>query len=942
MLKLYGRGRLCVRLAACAAFAVSPLFLAWPPATGCAAADNAPLSNDNQPQSDEPALQQDPKIAAAIRDLGSDDFNAREQAGNFLWSLGEKAGPALRAAAESDDPEVARRAKALLANFALGLRVDTPKAVSDLLNAYRQAREQDEKREIADELSKKGTPGVRVLMELARTEPDDSMRRVLEKDLASVSRETAAQSIASGNPADLDLAGELLEAAADSSESAARDRAVFVTLRGGAQDEISKMKSRLAPLPARPGAPEGPIHSDPPAAAMRLAYLYRAMGDLPNALKFAIRAGSSGAPAGAGAPAADGPQSTTLADAVRIESGDWKGLAADLEHRPNTDGSVESLGFVAAYYRLAGDSAALDKWAGKLVEYADQNPNDNWDAASALLLNDKTTEAIDVLKRHKNYSAAMEFLAPRLEFPAMLEMLQQAHLENSPDMPRLRSLAAEGLHFVGKSAEARASLQAVARGDEGVLDGSSYPVLIEAAHEAGIPQEEIDAWCVQDLEAYWPRNPGDADPRPILLEKAGFGRPEDALKWWPILRARHPGDSAVATFHQLRMLDANRWPGADLDLFAGEMQAEAGTLPEAGRDERLLLVAQTLAAAGHTDSAARAFEALERVTNDPADLLKAADFEAGQKHWDRAAGLYARVVAAEQDQPTPLYLWGWVVCEQGKASNNAKMEQEGRDRMAHADLMALGDESARHTLAEAMAQHHLTDEVKRERDLIVQSGEFGSREVADTLRQAGDDANAAGDFLNAASLWDRSFLANLSTRFSFTDPSANLLVPAMVHRARATGLFRAGRLAEGMTEAETCYRICPGDADGQIALVTELQDHGHRSEADAVYTRALAFYAGLHSTYPDSGPANNLVAWFEGRCHRDLNEALTLAQKAVDLEPSNAGIIDTLAEVHFQRGEFDAAIALTHKCMDMEPGFKHYRDNLERFTKAKQGVKMTG
>ncbi len=385
---------------------------------------------------------------------------------------------------------------------------------------------------------------------------------------------------------------------------------------------------------------------------------------------------------------------------------------------------------------------------------------------------------------------------------------------------------------------------------------------------------------MQDLESYTPRNPGDADPRPLLLEKAGFQRPEDALKWRPILRARRPGDSAIATFHQLRMLDENRWSAADLDLFAGERQAEALKLPEAGRNERLLLIAETLAAANHTDSAARAFDALERASSDPADLVKAADFEAAQKHWDRAAGLYARVVAARKDQPTPLYLWGWAVREQGKASDNPKVEQEGRDRMRHADLMALGDESARHALAEAMSRHGLSDELKRERNLIVQSGEFGSWEVADALRQAGDDANAAGDFLNAAGLWDRSFLANLSTRVSFTEPSANLLIPAMVHRARATGLFRAGRLAEGMKEAETSFGICPGDADLQIEMVTELQDHGHRPEADVLYKRALAFYASLHRTYPDSGPANNLVAWFEGRCHRDLDEALDLGPES--------------------------------------------------------------
>jgi tetratricopeptide (TPR) repeat protein len=139
-----------------------------------------------------------------------------------------------------------------------------------------------------------------------------------------------------------------------------------------------------------------------------------------------------------------------------------------------------------------------------------------------------------------------------------------------------------------------------------------------------------------------------------------------------------------------------------------------------------------------------------------------------------------------------------------------------------------------------------------------------------------------------------------------------------------------------MKEAQTCFDGFPGDADGQIVLVTELQDHGRRAEADALYTRALTLYTSLQRAYPDSAPANNLVAWFEGRCHRDLDQALTLSQKAVDLEPASAGIIDTLAEVHYQRGQFDRAIELTRRCIDLEPAVSHYRENLDRFIEAKK------
>lgn len=88
MLKFHGRGSLCGRLAACTAWVISPLFLVLLPPKACARADDAPVSN-NRP------LHAASRIAAAVRDLGSDDFDTREQAGNFLWSLGEQAAPAL-------------------------------------------------------------------------------------------------------------------------------------------------------------------------------------------------------------------------------------------------------------------------------------------------------------------------------------------------------------------------------------------------------------------------------------------------------------------------------------------------------------------------------------------------------------------------------------------------------------------------------------------------------------------------------------------------------------------------------------------------------------------------------------------------------------------------------------------------------------------------------
>jgi tetratricopeptide (TPR) repeat protein len=163
------------------------------------------------------------------------------------------------------------------------------------------------------------------------------------------------------------------------------------------------------------------------------------------------------------------------------------------------------------------------------------------------------------------------------------------------------------------------------------------------------------------------------------------------------------------------------------------------------------------------------------------------------------------------------------------------------------------------------------------------------------------------------------------------------MVPVMIHRVRGQGLARAGRADEAGRAAKLCFDNCPGDADSQIEIVRALQDAGHRPQADEAYERAKAHYAKLAADYPESGPAHNLVAWFQGRCRRDLDDALAHAKKAAELEPASTAILDTLAEVHFQRGEIDPALELVHRCIKTEPGNPHHRKNLERFTAAKQG-----
>ncbi len=104
--------------------------------------------------------------------------------------------------------------------------------------------------------------------------------------------------------------------------------------------------------------------------------------------------------------------------------------------------------------------------------------------------------------------------------------------------------------------------------------------------------------------------------------------------------------------------------------------------------------------------------------------------------------------------------------------------------------------------------------------------------------------------------------------------------------------------------AEACLRrILAGDPENssalyQLAFLFELR--GDRGEA-------LRQMEGVVQKVPDNASALNFIAYSLAEMDRDLDKALTYAQKASEIEPDADYIADTLAWVRFKRGDYDEA-----------------------------------
>ena len=80
----------------------------------------------------------------------------------------------------------------------------------------------------------------------------------------------------------------------------------------------------------------------------------------------------------------------------------------------------------------------------------------------------------------------------------------------------------------------------------------------------------------------------------------------------------------------------------------------------------------------------------------------------------------------------------------------------------------------------------------------------------------------------------------------------------------------------------------------------------------------------------------NGLAWICATNNVHLEEALKAAERAAALEPKNAEILDTLAEVHYRSGNAAKAIEVESQALSYSPNDQYLKDQINRF---KSGIK---
>lgn len=862
------------------------------------------------------------QIANAIENLSAREFDTRNAATELLWQAGEAAEAALEQAAKSDDPEVRTRAASVLKKLRLGIRPDTPADVLLLIDQFRYAESPEQRRLALNELQAKER--WQTVLALIRGEQNPQERRNLATAIAGQTGKIVGALVEKGN---YSHAEEVLELVA-STETGLPQLTAFLLLTDRIGQQVAVARQRAN-------------EQSTSEVWARLAYLLRAQGDLPGAIE-----------------AAANIDDLVLGINLLAEAGRWSEAAPLAEKFYQRHASrLEGLAFATTFYRLSNQVAdhsrtldALRKAANmeRLNELtATDRPADPFGpstnlamsqfvtVAKTLFVNERIDEALAIMRKINPLVAYNVYVQQHrhreaLEFVHVTpdKVLDRAWLDALPAPPQVLStnvdprivLAAQvarHLRELGRTEQVE-QIWRILRDSKslGVIRGSWPLVLTLFATQLG-RQDDADRLGAEALrEGIAPTN-----VFAVLARQEG----PLAAAWYDRLTAADPQiDRAKAIRTAISLVAANSRRGGPPEnwrTIVTQAHEAVQNLGAKEKAERLVLFGQTCKIRGDSELAKAMFAEAAQLF--PANSIHLGDICAAEGDWQGAAKHYAATVRANPADSSARYHLADALAKNGDEDGAIKERLQ-------ANLLVLAPES-RLGLAASLASAGQKPDAAKQYELVCRTALPDSPIATNASREIGKliDANEPR---RAALYWEQILLHALNTTAPFTEAEGfPLLATQVIHKARAQAAIAEGNAATVGAELSSCEKILPADVRLTVELIPELRRAGMTEQADGLFERALVLHRQVIQEHPMSATYLNNAAWICGRGQRGLDEGLEFALKAVELMPHEAAYQDTLAEIYFQRGEREQAVAAATKCLEIAPANKMFATRLAHF-----------
>ena len=771
---------------------------------------------------------------------------------------------------------------------------------------------------------------------LAKAPASEDLRQELLKKLLDDANSLIPNVLRSGDRA---AAERLLELGSES-DRGIRNSAVYFFLEGRIDEKIARVER----LPDEHFA--GAAILPEKGRARFLVYLYWVKGDCKNALARAEKAGDD-----------------NLQMSILLGQADWKGaarVAARVSLADPFSGEDWTSGYLPALYRMAGNPAESEKAIAALLteakdfQQSEDPDNDARRVVAALLLNDRVAEGL-ALAGKANTTMAFELLAARCQYREALAIEGVADHRK----PRAKWLGDDVKKLNAMKPDDANRRDAIKKLQERFNSGLRVAPLL---CRLGEKQKAVDLFdqlakaagdCQYLNLNQVCRAEGEAGMKEQLLKhglmllskqadrnafRAIWPKQSTAAEhWWAFLRRKHPAEPPEMTLKRVRgLLEPEAAAGKPDDAWRAVVRAgadEAAKPDKARRMKWLSVLGDTCMAKGDRGLARDYYIQLIDLTSSHRSyytvMQRVADSFFDEGRWPEAAEWYRRAIQRGCRRGHVLYL-------QGHATAKAGRQEEGKKLMQLALLLPLGEMRTRCAMAAGLEERGLRQEAARQWWFVLRFGSHTDGWATTLAASQLGEIVAESDPAAAVGCWQRQLLAWNTPDLGPSKTSEYLRLPFIIHESRAKLLLAEGKLDEAVAQARLAGAILPGAVTPVDVLVPELDNAGRRAEADEFFAAAYSTNERVCKDFPASATHHNNLAWLAALCDRHMEDALAHANRAVELVPDSPAYLDTLAEVHYRRGETQEALKHAKRCLELSPDDEHFKQQLERFTRGEQ------
>ncbi|MCG8586601.1 MAG: hypothetical protein MI757_18005, partial [Pirellulales bacterium] len=635
-----------------------------------------------------------------------------------------------------------------------------------------------------------------------------------------------------------------------------------------------------------------------------------------------------------------------LVEPIAFAQRDWKTLARRrLESiaKPTRRPSIDMLSMDAAHLMLGGETAEFEKAINALKAYAASKPTAAWYCAEALLICGRQDDAIELLKKHRP-SAAFSLLTARGQHAVALELAGiELPLGDEPIKPITKKnedgSEVVDVYFSSRVAKVIYQLGEHDRAIEFFGTLAETPAKGDQRHRAHVAQQLMKLGREREAIGHAAiaidatrKDPAKAQAELGRIMRSLFDtQATSAVACWKPLVALHAGETTAELLGRMRRVVLPKRAELEDDkgfetLRAGMDRAMTSSdekLDDATRVAWLRALGKLCAVRGLNDAARDYYLQLAELESSGKTFVELADLYAKDKQWADAADWYKKAFDAKYQTTLTMFLQGHALAQAGR-------EEQGASLMQLARLLPLADLRKRYELYNGLDDRGLRSLGRTERELVLRLGSMHDWHANNAAKEIGNDISKTRP-LEAADHWQQSSLSVLRTNSSFLEESAYLRLPHIIHKVRARGLLAKGQREAAVAELWRSHEALPADIDLVLDFLPKLREAKLDKVADELFDKVYAVNEAITRDFPRSAHHHNSVAWLAARSERRTDEALEHAQTAVRLAPDSAAYLDTLAEVHFVRGDKQKAIELARRCIEMDPDRKIYRDQLKRF-----------